>query len=101
MRANWRLLRFGVGCKTANAQLSAGFGNYWPFDEGTGIIAHDVISHQDGTLTNFEFDANDGWRPGVGISPTARNFSIQFDGVDDYIDLGNYLIPKPPASQLG
>ena len=87
-----------LGATTASGQLSVGLGNYWPFDEGTGIIAHDVISHQDGTLTNFKFNSTDGWRPGApgGVSPTAvpSNHSIQFDGVDDYIELGNYSIPQ-------
>jgi hypothetical protein len=80
---------------TAKAQLSTGLGNYWPFNEGKGTVAHDVVSHHDGTLTNFDFDANDGWRLGGGISPTAlpTNYSIRFDGNNDYIDLGNYSIP--------
>jgi hypothetical protein len=68
-----------------------GLGNYWPFDEGQGVIAHDVISHQNGTLTNFKFNSSDGWRP--GWTGKAGDYSIQFDGVEDYINLGNYTIP--------
>jgi hypothetical protein len=85
-----------LGAGTVRGDLATGLGNYWPFDEGTGTIAHDVISHQNGTLTNFKFDSTDGWRPGAGPSPVAlpRNYSIQFDGVDDYIDLGSYSIPE-------
>ena len=81
----------GAGTARGQTALGVGLGNYWPFDEGQGTIAHDVISHQNGTLTNFQFDSSDGWRP--GWTGKAGDHSIQFDGVDDYINLGNYSLP--------
>ncbi|MEM7165772.1 MAG: LamG-like jellyroll fold domain-containing protein [Planctomycetota bacterium] len=57
-----------------------GFLGHWPFDEGTGTIAADISpSGADGTLNlrQWSSDTNDG-------SP----FSLDFDGVDDRVDVG-------------
>jgi hypothetical protein len=90
------LVTLAWGAGAAGADLAVGLGNYWPFDEGKGIIAHDVVSHHDGTLTSFQFDLKDGWRPGSHPSPAAnlRDSSILFDGTDDYVNLGSYAIPR-------
>ncbi|MFV1883806.1 MAG: LamG-like jellyroll fold domain-containing protein [Balneola sp.] len=34
---------------------------YWQMNEGSGTTANNPISGTDATLTNFEFDSNDGW----------------------------------------
>ena len=36
--------------------------SYFQFNEGSGTSASDAISGFDGTLSGFEFDANNGWR---------------------------------------
>jgi hypothetical protein len=83
------VMMLACGAGAARGDLATGLGNYWPFEEGTGTIAHDVISGQNGTLTNFDFNAADGWRPGkIG------NYALQFDGVNDYVNLGLYSIPQ-------
>jgi hypothetical protein len=64
------------GCiRTASAELVG----YWSFDEGSGGIAKDESGNgNDGTLEN-------------GTEWTAGKFgaAVQFDGTDDYVNLGN------------
>jgi len=52
---------------------------HWKFDEGSGNIAHDTSGNgNDGTLEN-------------GTEWTAGKFgdAVQFDGTDDYVNIGN------------
>lgn len=45
----------------------SGLTNLWPLvddvEGGTGTMAREVVSGINGTLTNFEFNASNGWRP--------------------------------------
>jgi len=55
--------------------VSADLVGYWPLDEGSGTIAHDLSGNgNDGTLMG---------------NPQWSDRGILFDGVDDWIDLGN------------
>ena len=61
--------------ETASAELIG----YWSFDEGSGEIARDGSGNgNDGTLEN-------------GTEWTAGKFgdAVQFDGTDDYVNVGN------------
>jgi len=61
-----------------------GLVSYWQFNEGTGTIAHDYVSGNDGTLTNMD---NNDWvlsSPFVGFPGTA----LAFDGGADYVECG-------------
>ena len=61
----------------------SGLVGYWSFDEGTGTIAYDLSGYgNNGTLNNFNFTATSGWTTGkIGKA-------LIFDGVDDYVSLG-------------
>src|SRR6056297_596327 len=63
---------------------------YWKFDEGSGTTAYDSSGNgNDGTLTNgpiWSTDAREG------------NYSLSFDGVDDYVDVGNSQILQMDTS---
>lgn len=60
---------------------NTGLMGWWSFDEGTSTIAHDVSGNKkDGTLTNF---ASPPWVTGK------YGKAITFDGVDDYVGVGN------------
>ena len=60
----------------------------WKFDEtGTTTIAKDSWLTYDGTLTGFVFtDANSGWRIG---SQCVSGGCLSFDGLSDYVSIGN------------
>jgi len=51
--------------------------SYWTFDEGSGTIAYDSASGNDGTINGAQ------WTSGV------RGTALSFDGEDDYVDCGN------------
>ena len=80
----------GIAIRGGQAQLSSEVYNpgvdpscvgYWSFDEGSGNTANDGSGDgNDGTLYNM--DEND-WVDGV------RGGALEFDGVDDYVDIGN------------
>jgi hypothetical protein len=53
---------------------------YWPFEEGSGSVTYDITDNfHDGTLCNGASFSTDYY---------LGNFSIYFDGSDDYIDVG-------------
>ncbi len=57
---------------------------YWKLNELSGASAADSSGNSNnGTLTNFQFDAADGWIAGK------VNNGLKFDGVNDYINAGN------------
>jgi hypothetical protein len=59
---------------------------HWKFDEGEGDMAYDSAGDNDGTLYG-----DTSWVAGrVGSN------ALEFDGVDDYVDLGNDSSLKPP-----
>jgi len=61
----------------ANFPLNRGLLAYWNFDEGSGSIAHDSSGHDyDGTIYGAT------WTTGA----------LDFDGVDDYVDLDTHAL---------
>jgi len=58
-------------------EIDEPFLSHWPLDDGGGLVAEDVESGNDGTLTNMDEAA---WIRGrVGES------ALEFDGFDDYV----------------
>ncbi|MHA2065807.1 MAG: LamG-like jellyroll fold domain-containing protein, partial [Candidatus Thorarchaeota archaeon] len=53
----------------------------WPLDEGTGTVAHDLFGDNDGALQN-----GPAWVEGV------RGSALNFDGVDDYLELNSAVL---------
>jgi hypothetical protein len=47
---------------TPFTEPQSGLVGYWQLNENTGMRAHDLISGNNGTLINFNFDATDGWK---------------------------------------
>ena len=61
--------------------LSNGLVGYWPFNEGSGTVAHDKTQNgNDGTLINME-DAD--WVDGVSGK------ALDFDGINEYVNCGD------------
>ncbi|NIP22292.1 MAG: hypothetical protein GWN67_00375 [Phycisphaerae bacterium] len=56
---------------------TAGLIAHWKFDEGSGIDAYDSAGNNDGTIYGAA------WASGV------IDGALDFDGVDDYVDVGN------------
>ena len=63
--------------------LSTDYTNaYWKFDEGSGNTAHDSSLHgYDGTIYGASWTTD---------TPSGSGYSLNFDGVNDYIDLDDY-----------
>ena len=72
-----------IGIELADSVVSK-----WNFDEGTGVTAKDPWEENNGTLTNFDFNDNSGWRSG---GECAIGSCLEFDGINDYVDLPNNL----------
>jgi hypothetical protein len=53
---------------------------YWKVDESTGMLVRDFAGSHNGTLVNGPV-----WRPNGG----KISGGLEFDGVDDYVDIGN------------
>ncbi|MDY6774465.1 MAG: LamG domain-containing protein, partial [Candidatus Nanohaloarchaea archaeon] len=51
------------------------------FEEGGGTTAYDTAEDNDGTLHNFNFDADSGWKDGK------FGEALEFDGNNDYVEL--------------
>ena len=60
--------------------LSDGLVSYWPFDEDRQSVAADRVGANSGILMNGPV-----WRPQGGKLDGA----LEFDGIDDYVDIGN------------
>src|SRR3990167_1118617 len=73
---------------SVNRELAArlGYVAFWPFQEGAGVRANDVIGGNTGTLTNFAMTGStSNWVGGAfGKCPS-------FDGVDDYVALASQI----------
>ena len=54
-----------------------GMVSYWKFDEGSGTIAYDSVGDNNGTIHGAQ------WTTGK------IDGALSFDGVDDYVDVGN------------
>jgi len=63
-----------------SGNIDEGLVAYWNLDEGSGIIAHDVIGGNDGTL-----NGDTAWVNGISEK------SLDFDGMDDYANFGNTI----------
>ncbi|MEM5797227.1 MAG: LamG domain-containing protein [Candidatus Aenigmatarchaeota archaeon] len=60
---------------------------YWTFDEGSGTLTKDFSGNQNnGTLTNFDFNASSGWFNGTDCK---YGSCLKFDGVNDYVSVSN------------
>ncbi|MEK9154507.1 MAG: LamG-like jellyroll fold domain-containing protein [Patescibacteria group bacterium] len=75
------LISFSVALAGGSSQLPSNLIGYWNFDEGSGLIANDSSSNNSGTLTNGPT-----WTTGK------VNGAINFDGVNDMVDLGSPTI---------
>ena len=62
--------------------------NHWQLDETSGTTATDAVGDNYGTLTNF-VDDDSQWVTGK------FDGALQFDGLDDFVDLGNSSSLKP------
>jgi len=90
----WQVTQFN---KMNNEQVNeprtwfnkTGLVGYWKFSEGNGTVAYDIssngVNQNNGTLTNFNFNANSGWGEGK------YGKALLFDGSDDYVDAGNVI----------
>ncbi len=58
---------------------------WWKLDEGAGLTAYDSAGNNDGTLIN-----------GPVWTLSGIDGALDFDGVDDHVDLGNDNSLKPP-----
>jgi len=80
---------FSVGTNKRLIDQAQGLVGYWPFDEGSGTIAYDYSGNgNNGTLCNGSTCGVQGptWTTGkVGGA-------LSFDGVDDYVNVGNNAI---------
>lgn len=67
-----------------NHPLTRGMVACWLFNEGMGDQVHDLISGNDGQLTNFAIPRTviSGWNPGDSGA------ALEFDNDDDFIDIG-------------
>lgn len=54
---------------------------FWPFDEGSGDVAHDAAGDNDATLVNGPT-----WTDG------RTDTALHFDGTDDYVDTGASIL---------
>jgi hypothetical protein len=68
-----------------NLTLNDGLVGYWSFDNGSGLSATDKSGYgNNGTLTNGPT-----WSSSVPPAITFTNpYALDFDGVDDYVDVG-------------
>lgn len=66
----------------ANQDVTTGLVSYWKFDEGSGTSAADSSGNGNtGTLTNGPTWSSN--------TPSGTGYSLSFDGVNDYVDVGN------------
>jgi len=79
------LTNYQVEINLTEAVLNlSGLVGSWHFSEGTGNRTADSSGYgNDGTLTNFSFNADSNWTSGV------EGYGLKFDGSDDYVDCGN------------
>ena len=104
-------LLLGVVAGAANADIIA----YWPMDEGTGLVAHDIIGGYDG-----EMDAGLTWitpgkmgdaaiegsggqqiNCGPGPTPTTQDLSFAWWMVDNHDSYGTIMDKSVTGNNLG
>jgi hypothetical protein len=74
----------------AGVDLTAGLIHHWKLDEGMGMTAVDTVKGNNGTRSGGGLPA---WTPGGAPIP-GNQFSLTFDGVDDYLALKENLAPE-------
>ena len=75
------LALFAFNWSPARADINDGLVGYWSFDEGGGSIAYDQSGQgHDGTIYGAT------WVSGVS------GMALDFDGVNDYVDVGQYTM---------
>jgi len=92
-----RIVRLQVFSDTIRAQLSDSLVSWWSFNEGTGTDAKDMWEGNNGTLTNFDFDDDSGWRSG---GDCVSGKCLEFDGINDYVNCGNNASLKNMGSAV-
>ncbi|MBN1392639.1 MAG: LamG domain-containing protein [Sedimentisphaerales bacterium] len=63
--------------------------SHWKFDEGSGTIAHDSAGINDGTINGAT------WTTGK------TGDALQFDGIDDWVDLGTDIFSQATFASSG
>ncbi|MGC9309824.1 MAG: LamG domain-containing protein [Candidatus Nanoarchaeia archaeon] len=58
---------------------------YWSFNEGSGSVAYDETGSFDGSISGATYTT----------SGCASGSCLRFDGLDDYVKIGNYDLLKP------
>ncbi len=71
--------------ETSQAPIGPQAWAYWPMDENTGLVAMDAVGKNDGNLINMTGSEWQGSEIGGALN---------FDGVDDVVDLGAINIPE-------
>ena len=87
---------------------------YWPFDEGTGDVAHDVIGGFDGTIIGggtwvtgkvgasaFQGSGGDEINCGPGPSPTTEDLSLAWWMIDNHVSYGTIMDKSVTGSGYG
>jgi streptogramin lyase len=69
---------YNPGQEDSAGYTPQGIISYWKFNDGSGITAKDSIDSNNGTLTNGPV-----WTTGISDG------ALQFDGVNDYVELGS------------
>jgi len=81
-----RIAKLKVYSNSIRSSLMGDRVSEWRFDDGSGATTSDVVSMNNGILTNFNFDTTDGWRSG---SSCVSGGCLEFDGANDYVNAGN------------
>lgn len=78
---------------------SAGLAGYWPFDEGSGVKAHDHSGLGNditiGSIMNPPL-----WSAGVELTPVPTSVDAGAMTPDDFVDLQNYPNPFNPETTI-
>ncbi len=91
MRMSTVILVLGLAAGLANADIRSGLVGYYPLNEGTGTLAHDMSGHgHDGTLNNGVTWITPGYQ-GSGVNDNG--------GIDSRIQLGTWN-PAEGTGQL-
>jgi len=94
--------------------VSADLIAYWPLDEGTGDIAHDIIGGYDGQITGgtwvtpgkvgdaaFEGSGGDEINCGPGPSPATQDLTIAWWMIDNHDSYGTIMDKSIAGSRYG
>lgn len=79
-----------AGQKSTSSQTGLEGIAYWPFDEGSGTIAHDSVNNHDGTLIDIPGEPPE-WTTGqIGSA-------LAFDGKHDFVAVGDSVVDTSTA----